>query len=77
MTKPKWTLAELRKQHEPALTQRELAARLNIPASTIGMYEIGKRVPGLPNARAIARFFGVATDDIFFGPSAHRSQNKP
>lgn len=76
MNKPQWSLAELRRKYKPALTQRELSARLNIPASTIGMWETGKRVPGLHKARLIAEFFGVSTDNICFGPVQRAAGDK-
>ncbi len=63
------TLAELRKK--AGLSQAELAIELDISSSSIAMYEIGARTPPLKKAQRIARFFGVQTDDIFFGPSAH------
>lgn len=68
------TLAQYRQDKN--LTQIELSEALRLkgvivsPAS-IAMYEVGKRTPPLEKAQAIARFFGIATDDIFFGSVAH------
>lgn len=63
------TLAELRL--ERGITQRKLAKDLGLSESAIAMYEIGKRVPSLARAKEIAKYFGVAVEDIFFGPGAH------
>ena len=41
------------------LTQRELAAKLNMSAGAIGMYESGKRHPKFEDEEAIADFFNV------------------
>lgn len=70
------TLAELREKHKPKLSQRELGSLLNIPDSTIAMYENGSRTPSLGRAREIAHFFGVSTDDIIFGHGAHKTKAK-
>lgn len=40
-----------------------------ISPAAVAMYETGKRQPPLAKARAIAQFFGVATDDIEYGKS--------
>lgn len=44
------------------LTQREVAERIGIGVSTLGMYEAGKREPDLDTLRKLARFFGVTVD---------------
>lgn len=41
------------------LSQRELAAKLGMSASTICMYETGKRHPKFEDEEAIADFFNV------------------
>jgi len=41
------------------LSQRELASKLNLSPSTIGMYECGKRHPKYEDEEAIADFFNV------------------
>jgi len=41
------------------LTQRELAAKLQMSAGAIGMYESGKRHPKFEDEEAIADFFNV------------------
>lgn len=47
----------LRKSH--GLTQQELAKNLHVSASTIAMYETGKRFPEKEIEEAIADFFNV------------------
>ncbi len=44
------------------LTQRELAEKLNLSFSTIGMYETGKRMPTLEIEEMIADYFNVSLD---------------
>lgn len=51
---------ELRQSHD--LTQTELAKRLGVSRSTIGMYEAGDRVPRHDDLEAIADFFNVDID---------------
>ena len=68
------TLAEYR--NERSLSQAELSIALHnngviVGPASIAMYETGRRTPTLEKAQSIARFFGVGTDDIFFGPRAH------
>src|SRR5690606_9397473 len=50
----------IRKQH--GLTQRELAKKLNISQSTIGLYETGDRNPDPRTIISIADFFDVSID---------------
>lgn len=68
-------LQDLRKKHN--LSQRELAAKLNLKPSTIAMYELGSRTPPLNTAKMIASFFGVAVESIFFGKDAREMRAKP
>ncbi len=44
------------------LLQKELADRLDISASTIGMYEQGRRQPDNDTLKKISQFFGVSID---------------
>lgn len=44
------------------LTQRELAAKLNVSPSTIALYELGKREPDADMLGRLAEFFGVSID---------------
>lgn len=48
------------------LSQKELADKLDCSASTIGMYESGRRTPSLGRAQKIAEFFNKQVDDISF-----------
>lgn len=41
------------------LSQKQLADKLNISASTISMYEVGSRQPNFETEEAIADFFNV------------------
>ena len=50
-------LKYLRKRE--GLSQRELALKLNMSASAIGMYESGKRIPRHEDEETIADFFNV------------------
>lgn len=56
-------------RRQAGLSQRALAAELNVSASAVGMYEQGRRVP--PNALlvAMAQRFGVSTDFLLTGQS--------
>lgn len=48
-------------------SQAELARRLCISASTVGMYEQGRREPSLEGAVEISRVFGVSVDFLLTG----------
>ena len=50
----------LRTQHK--LTQQELATKLGVSRSAIGMYENGEREPDFETLEAIADFFNVDMD---------------
>ena len=58
-------IAALRK--EAGLSQTELAQRLQISPSAIGMYEQGRREPSAQTLVAMAKFFGVSTDFLLTG----------
>lgn len=60
------TLPQLRANHKPPLTQRELARLLGVDPSTVANWEIGRRVPSLKMAKAISRIFDVMVEDIVF-----------
>lgn len=49
-------------REESGMTQRQIASRLKVSASTIGMYEQGRRTPGLELVVAYADLFSVTTD---------------
>lgn len=48
------------------LSQKELAEKLGTSASSITMYECGKRIPRDELKITIARFFDKTIDSIFF-----------
>ncbi len=47
------------------LTQEELATKLEVTRATINAIEKGRYDPSLKLAFKIARFFGVAIEDVF------------
>ena len=49
------------------LSQAELAHRLNISASAVGMYEQGRREPSVDTLIALAQVFGVSLDYLLSG----------
>ena len=53
---------------ERNMTQKELAARLNIAASTMGSYVQNAREPDFDTLKAIAVFFGVSADYLLGNP---------
>lgn len=56
---------ELKKMRESkGLTQNELAKKLNLSRSAIGMYEKGERNPNFETLELIADFFNVRIDDL-------------
>ena len=58
-------IASLRQTY--GLSQAELARRLHISASAIGMYEQGRREPSADTLVALAGLFGVTTDYLLTG----------
>ena len=54
--------------NEQGLTQKELAAQLNIAASTLGSYVQNKREPDFITLKAIARYFDVSIDYLLDNP---------
>ena len=49
------------------LSQAELARRLHISTSTVGMYEQGRREPSVDTLIALAQEFGVSLDYLLSG----------
>ena len=49
------------------LSQAELARRLHISTSAIGMYEQGRREPSVDTLIALSREFGVSLDYLLSG----------
>ena len=58
-------IASLRQSY--GLSQAELAQRLHISTSTIGMYEQGRREPSVDTLVALSREFGVSLDYLLSG----------
>lgn len=58
-------IAMLRRQR--GLSQAELARRLHISASAVGMYEQGRREPSLDIVVALAEELDVSTDFLLTG----------
>lgn len=58
-------IAELRSRF--GWSQAELARRLNISPSTVGMYEQGRREPSAEMLVAISRVLGVTTEFLLTG----------
>ena len=54
-------------RRERGLSQAQLAARLGISASAMGMYEQGRREPSAEMLVALARQLGVTTDYLLTG----------
>lgn len=48
-------------------SQTELARRLNISASAVGMYEQGRREPSVDTLVALSKEFGVTVDYLVTG----------
>lgn len=48
-------------------SQAELAKRLSISPSSVGMYEQGRREPSLEGAVELSRAFGVSVDYLLTG----------
>ncbi|HEY6797673.1 MAG TPA: helix-turn-helix transcriptional regulator [Kineosporiaceae bacterium] len=47
------------------MPQQDLAAVLRVSRQTINAIETGRYVPSLPLALELARFFGLAVEEIF------------
>ena len=58
------------------ISQAELAARLGISASAMGMYEQGRREPSVQIIIALARELEISTDFLLMGRS-HSPEQDP
>lgn len=61
-------IAALRRQKN--WSQKELAERMGVRPSTIGMYEQGRREPDCAGLVRLAELFGVTTDYLLTGDAA-------
>ncbi len=57
------------------LSQAELARRLKISASAMGMYEQGRREPSVQMLVSLARELGVTTDFLLTGHAPHPQED--
>ena len=64
----------LRKQSQ--MSQLQLAQALHVSASTIGMYEQGRRIPGLDILIRMSHVFGVSLDYLVTGNDFTSSTDK-
>lgn len=65
-------IAALRRQ--AGLSQSELAARLKVSPSAIGMYEQGRREPSVDTLVALSRLFRVSIDYLVTGQVSQSEQ---
>ena len=66
-------IASLRRQ--AGMSQAELAEKLNLSPSTIGMYEQGRREPPLATLVRIAELFNVSLDYLVAGKDSAMPPN--
>lgn len=62
-------------RREAGLSQAQLALRLGISPSTMGMYEQGRREPSMETVVAMAKVFRVSTDYLLTGMPAEPEQD--
>lgn len=60
-------------RHSAGLSQQELAKRLHVSPSALGMYEQGRREPSITTLIALSREFGVTVDYLLLGKSDIRN----
>ena len=58
-------IASLRQNY--GLSQAQLAQKLHISTSTVGMYEQGRREPSVDTLITLSRIFGVSLDYLLSG----------
>lgn len=56
---------------ERGLSQRELAAAVDVSRQTINSIETGRYTPSLPLALALARYFGRTVEEVFDDGQGH------
>jgi len=72
MTRPV-LLSKARREHDPPLTQEELAALVEVDQTYISLIEAGKRMPSPDLKTRLAKALGIAPSKLRFtapGPSA-------
>ena len=55
------------------MSQSQLAEKLNVSPSAVGMYEQGRRVPSVDLLILLARLFGVSLDYLIIGEEVRSS----
>ena len=55
------------------MSQSQLAEKLNVSPSAVGMYEQGRRVPSVDLLILLARLFNVSLDYLIIGTEARSS----
>ncbi len=55
-------------------SQKDLAERLGVSRQTVNAIEVGRYMPSLPLAFAIARLFGMRIEDVFFESTVEGEQ---
>lgn len=55
------------------MSQSQLAEKLNVSPSAVGMYEQGRRVPSVDLLILLARLFGVSIDYLITGEEVRSS----
>lgn len=63
-------------RHSAGWSQAELARRLQISASAVGMYEQGRREPAAELLVAMASLFGVSVDYLLTGKPDTETERK-
>lgn len=61
-------------RREAGMSQSQLASKLSISASAVGMYEQGRRIPDLDTLIALANLFDVSLDYLITGEE-HQHRN--
>lgn len=61
-------------RHDAGWSQAELAQRLRVSTSAVGMYEQGRREPSIETVIALAELFEVSTDYLLTGRIPPREQ---
>lgn len=62
----KLTIAERLVRARGKRTQREVAGKLGIAVSTLGMYETGRRVPKDEIKVKLSKLYGVPIQELFY-----------
>ena len=63
-------------RQEAKMNQKELAQKLNLSPSAIGMYELGKRIPSLDVLIDLSDIFEVSLDYLITGSNYSRDNPK-